>query len=91
MKAGEFDEKSAEGGVQRRSSDNPQAERINQIPRCINAEMRIDRLDIRNFRCFEHRTFEFDPRFTLLIGANATPYWFREVKKSGIPQNHEEG
>ena len=72
MKVGEFDEKSAEGGVQRRSSDNSQAERINQIPKCINAEMRIDRLDIRNFRCFEHRTFEFDPRFTLLIGANAT-------------------
>lgn len=34
--------------------------------------MHIDRLDIENFRCFEARTFVFDPQFTLLIGANAT-------------------
>lgn len=34
--------------------------------------MHIDRLDIENFRCFEDRTFVFDPQFTLLIGANAT-------------------
>ena len=34
--------------------------------------MRIDRLDLLNFRCFENRTFDFDERFTLLIGANAT-------------------
>lgn len=34
--------------------------------------MHIDRLDIENFRCFEDRTFVFDPRFTLLIGANGT-------------------
>ena len=34
--------------------------------------MRIDNLHIENFRCFEDRTFVFDERFTLLIGANAT-------------------
>ena len=34
--------------------------------------MRIDSLDIRNFRCFGERTFSFDPHFTLLIGANAS-------------------
>ena len=34
--------------------------------------MRIDNLHIENFRCFEDRTFFFDGRFTLLIGANAT-------------------
>lgn len=34
--------------------------------------MRIDRLNLRNFRCFQDRTFTFDERFTLLIGANAT-------------------
>ena len=30
--------------------------------------MRIDRLNLRNFRCFPDRTFTFDERFTLLIG-----------------------
>ena len=34
--------------------------------------MYLDRLDLQNFRCFERRTFLFDERFTLLIGANAT-------------------
>lgn len=34
--------------------------------------MHLDRLDLQNFRCFGHRTFVFDKRFTLLIGANAT-------------------
>ena len=34
--------------------------------------MRIDRLDIRNFRCFGEQTFSFDPQFTLLVGANAS-------------------
>ena len=34
--------------------------------------MRIDRLNIRNFRCFENQIFAFDRRFTLLIGANGT-------------------
>ena len=34
--------------------------------------MRIDRLSLRNFRCFQDRTFTFDERFTLLVGANAT-------------------
>ena len=32
----------------------------------------VDRLDIRNFRCFAERTLAFDRRFTLLIGANGT-------------------
>ncbi len=34
--------------------------------------MHIDHLDIQNFRCFEYRSFAFDPRFTLLVGANGT-------------------
>ena len=34
--------------------------------------MRINRLDVSNFRCFEERSFAFHERFTLLIGANAT-------------------
>ena len=34
--------------------------------------MRIDRLDIRNFRCFGERAFSFHPQFTLLVGANAS-------------------
>lgn len=32
--------------------------------------MRIDSLRVENFRCFEDRTFTFDERFTLLVGAN---------------------
>lgn len=34
--------------------------------------MRIDELIITNFDGFEHRTFSFNPRFTLLVGDNAT-------------------
>lgn len=34
--------------------------------------MRINRLDINNFRCFDERSFTFHERFTLLVGANAT-------------------
>ena len=34
--------------------------------------MRIDRLDLASFRCFDERSFRFHERFTLLIGANAT-------------------
>ena len=34
--------------------------------------MRIDRIDIHDFRCFDEQTLDFDRRFTLLIGANAT-------------------
>ena len=34
--------------------------------------MRINRLDLSNFRCFRERSFAFHQRFTLLIGANAT-------------------
>lgn len=34
--------------------------------------MRIDRLTIRNFRCFEERTFDFHPQFNMLIGENAS-------------------
>ena len=34
--------------------------------------MRIDRLNLRNFRCFRDRTFILNERFTLLVGANAT-------------------
>ena len=71
MKAREFDEKFAEGVDLTHALDLSQAKRINQVEHG-NGELRIDRLDIRNFRCFENRTFAFDPRFTLLIGANAT-------------------
>src|SRR3712207_6269382 len=34
--------------------------------------MRIDRLELRNFRCFTERTFDFQPQFNVLIGENAT-------------------
>ena len=34
--------------------------------------MRINHLDLSNFRCFKERSFAFHQRFTLLIGANAT-------------------
>lgn len=34
--------------------------------------MRLDGLRYRNFRCFEDRTFEFAPRFNLLVGDNGT-------------------
>ena len=34
--------------------------------------MRIDRLQIENFRCFADQELFFNDRFTLLIGANAT-------------------
>lgn len=34
--------------------------------------MRVAHLQLQNFRCFRDRTFTFDDRFTLLIGANVT-------------------
>ena len=34
--------------------------------------MRVERLTLQNFRCFDHRTFDLHPGFTLLVGANAT-------------------
>ena len=34
--------------------------------------MRIDELTIKNFHGFEDRTFNFNPRFNLLVGDNAT-------------------
>src|ERR1700691_4239136 len=34
--------------------------------------MRIDELTITNFGGFDHRVFRFNPRFTLLVGDNAT-------------------
>src|SRR5580658_82984 len=34
--------------------------------------MRIAELKIKNFNGFEHRTFNFNPRFNLLVGDNAT-------------------
>ena len=34
--------------------------------------MRIDRLRVKNFRCFEHQDFSFHPSFNVLIGDNAT-------------------
>ena len=32
--------------------------------------MRIDRIRIRNFKCFKDRSLDFNPRFTLLVGDN---------------------
>ena len=74
MKATEFDEKFAAGEALTKVLDISQAKRINQVQKRVTVEfeMHIDRLDIQNFRCFEDRTFVFDPRFTLLIGTNAT-------------------
>ncbi len=34
--------------------------------------MRIDRLTVRNFRCFQEREFVFQPQFNVLIGENGT-------------------
>lgn len=34
--------------------------------------MRIDRLRLRNFRCYEDQEFSFDPDFSVLIGRNGT-------------------
>jgi DNA repair exonuclease SbcCD ATPase subunit len=34
--------------------------------------MRIDELTLTNFDGFDHRTFDFNPGFTLLVGDNAT-------------------
>ncbi len=37
-----------------------------------NDTFRIDRLTLKNFRCFEERTIDFHPRFNVLIGDNGT-------------------
>jgi predicted ATP-binding protein involved in virulence len=34
--------------------------------------MRIERLTLQNFKCFESREFEFNPHFNLLVGDNAS-------------------
>ena len=34
--------------------------------------MRIDRLTLRHFKCFEERTFQFHPQFNLVVGTNGT-------------------
>ena len=34
--------------------------------------MRIDRLSVRNFRCFRDRTFDLDPSFNLFVGPNGS-------------------
>ena len=34
--------------------------------------MRIDRLTVQNFRCFESRTFDLTPQFNVFIGANGS-------------------
>jgi predicted ATP-binding protein involved in virulence len=34
--------------------------------------MRIDRLNIKNFCCFEQREFEFHPEFNLVVGVNGS-------------------
>jgi len=37
-----------------------------------NDTFRIDRLTLRNFRCFEEKTIDFHPRFNVLIGDNGS-------------------
>ncbi|KHD11179.1 hypothetical protein PN36_07350 [Candidatus Thiomargarita nelsonii] len=32
--------------------------------------MRIDSLEVQNFRCFEHKKLNFSPQFNVLIGNN---------------------
>ena len=32
--------------------------------------MRIDRIDLTNFKCFDRASFSFDPEFTLFVGEN---------------------
>lgn len=32
--------------------------------------MRIDRIDLTNFKCFDQKSFSFDPEFTLFVGEN---------------------
>lgn len=34
--------------------------------------MKIQRIELQNFKCFEQKTFEFSDRFNVLIGDNAT-------------------
>lgn len=34
--------------------------------------MRIDKLDLRNFRCYEDTSFDWHPKFNLIVGKNAT-------------------
>ena len=34
--------------------------------------MKINRIEVQNFKSFEHKTFNFDHQFTLLIGDNGT-------------------
>lgn len=34
--------------------------------------MKLERVTVRNFRCFEEYTLELDPEFTLLVGENAS-------------------
>ncbi|MCK9590242.1 MAG: AAA family ATPase [Terrimicrobiaceae bacterium] len=34
--------------------------------------MRIDRIELTNFKCFEKAFFDFDPEFTLFVGDNGT-------------------
>jgi predicted ATP-binding protein involved in virulence len=34
--------------------------------------MRIDRLELKNFRCFAERTFEFHPEMNLIVGENGS-------------------
>ncbi|WPX20325.1 AAA family ATPase [Pseudomonas sp. 10S4] len=34
--------------------------------------MRLDRLHIQNFRCYEDATFDFQPGFNLVVGVNGS-------------------
>ena len=62
--------------------------------------MRIDKLEIRNFKKFAEKTFEFHPQFTLLVGENgsgktslldalavALGVWFVEPPQSFLTQS----
>src|SRR5713101_7568155 len=39
---------------------------------CFEADMRIDRLTVQNFKKFAEQTFALHPQFTLLIGENGS-------------------
>ena len=34
--------------------------------------MKIRQLELKNFRCFDHKTFEFSDQFNVFIGDNGT-------------------
>jgi predicted ATP-binding protein involved in virulence len=58
-------EKTDGNGKSEVRSQNPEDDRATD-----NDVFRIDRLTLKNFRCFEEKTIDFHPRFNVLIGDN---------------------